>query len=78
MLVARNPDLLFDFSWGEGEREMLLNTVFAYHSVKQVRLMKPISKKFEELAMIWPKMGQILGQDLRRNFRTVYHSLLSW
>lgn len=57
---------------------MLLKTVFAYHSVKQVRLMKPISKKFEELATIWPKMGQILGQDLRRNFRTVYHSLLSW
>ena len=64
--------------WGEGEREMLVKGEFAYHGVKQVRLVKPVSTKFEELAMIWPKMDQILDQDLVRNFRTVYHSLLSW
>lgn len=57
---------------------MLLKAEFAYYSVNRVRLMKPVSKKFEELAMIWPKTGQILDQGLGRNFRTVYHSLLFW
>lgn len=69
LLIARSPFLFVEGIWGG---RMLVRGELAYHSEEQVRLVKPISVKFEELAMIWPKM------DLVRNVRTVYHGLLSW
>lgn len=44
---CKKPRSPFLILWGEGEREMLVKGEFAYHSVKQVRLMKPVSTKFE-------------------------------
>lgn len=62
---------------GGGEEDVSERQVH-FHSVRQLRVVKAISTKFEELAMIWPKIDQTLAPDLVRDFRTVSHSLCCW